>query len=122
MLLNHRLTGLGARASVPKVWVEYMRHAYKFRPEWACGARSFARTIGIVLVALEPGVTAGGAVVLPFVDRPPGQSSMAARPLAAPAVALADKKVTKKHHVATHCAWHGGPLEPLPGEYHMNGI
>ena len=59
MLLNHRLTGLGARASVPKVWVEYMRHAYKFRPEWACGARSFARTIGIVLVALEPGVTAG---------------------------------------------------------------
>jgi len=99
-----------------------MRHAYKFRPEWASPARSFARTIDIVLVALAAGATAGGAVVFSFVDRPPGQSSMAARPLAAPAVALADKKVTKKHHVATHCAWHGGPLGPLPGEYRMNGI
>jgi len=168
-MLEHRFQRFG---------LSDMRHAYKFRPEWAYPARSFARTTGIVIVALAVGATAGSAVVFSFVDRPPSHSSVAARSLGVsiqaaptlpgetpkaqpdprvvvrsesakesrtdgsaiddraatagaapspvaekpPVVASADKKVTKKRHVATHYAWHGGPLGPLPGEYHMNAI
>lgn len=36
------------------------------------------------------------------------------------AVAPADKKATKKHHVATRYAWRAGSLGLLPGAYHMN--
>jgi hypothetical protein len=184
-----------------------MRHAYSLRPDWAYPASSFPRIIGVVLVALAVGATAGATVVFSFIDRPTGQTSVAARSLAAPfqaasilsgetpkvqpdlrltvqsestnepqtdghvesgvagtpgigsatpaaartaalaeagpatgdvaakaraapppiaekppVVAPANKKVAKKHHLATRYAWRAGPLGLLPGEYHNNGI
>jgi hypothetical protein len=59
-----------------------MRRAYDFSPDWAYPAPSLTRTIGIVLVALAVGATAGSTVVFFFADRPAGQPSVAPRPLA----------------------------------------
>jgi hypothetical protein len=61
-----------------------MRHAYGSSPQWAYPVSSFPRTIGIVLVALAVGAIAGATVVFSFVDRPPGQPSVAARSPAVP--------------------------------------
>ena len=184
-----------------------MRDAYGLSPEWARPASSFPRTMGIVLIALAVGATAGATLVFSFVDQPAGQTSVTARSLAPqiqaastfsdetpkaqrdqrvavqngsaneagtdgpveggvagtpsiglatpasagtaalaeagpatddvaaraevapspgaekpPVVAPADKKATKKNHVATRYAWRTGPFGVLPGEYHMNGI
>ncbi len=197
-----------ARASVLEV-LSNMRHASSFRPEWACPAASFMRAIGVVLVALAVGATAGATVVFSLVDQPVGQTSAAALSLTLPiqaastlssetqtaqpdlrvsvpsgsananasatdrqveshaaatlsirsttpepassaalaeagpatgnleakagaapssvaekppVVAPADKKVTKKHHVAARYAWRGGPFGLPPGQYHVNGI
>ena len=200
------------RISLPSAWVGWrvsvlkhrlwtiessdMRHAYGLSPEWARPASSFPRTMGVVLVALAVGATAGATLVFSFVDQPAGQTSVTARSLAPqiqaastfsdetpkaqrdqrvavqngsaneagtdgpveggvagtpsiglatpasagtaalaraevapspgaekpPVVAPADKKATKKNHVATRYAWRTGPFGVLPGEYHMNGI
>jgi hypothetical protein len=59
-----------------------MRHAFGLSPEWAHPASSFPRTMGIVLVALAVGATAGATVVFSFVDQPAGQTSVTARSLA----------------------------------------
>lgn len=56
-----------------------MRHAYSLRPEWAYTASSFPRTIGVVLVTLAVGTTAGATVVFSLVDGSAGQTSMTVR-------------------------------------------
>ena len=78
-----------------------------------------ARTAGLAETESAPGDVVARAGVAP--------SSVAEKlPIVAapdkPALASADKKVTKKHHVAMRYAWRGSAFGPLPGEYHMNGI
>jgi len=62
-----------------------MHRANNFDPEWGyvAGANSFARTVGIVLVATAIGATAGAGVVVSLVDLPTGQVSVAAHTSAA---------------------------------------
>ena len=63
-----------------------MRHAKNFHPEWGflAPAPSFMRTLRTVLVATAVGATAGGGLVLSFVDHSAGQTSVAERTLVRP--------------------------------------
>jgi hypothetical protein len=70
-----------------------------------------ARTAALAEAGPATDDVAARAEVVP----PPGAEKP---PVAAPA----DKKATKKHHVATRYAWRTGPFGVLAGEYHMNGI
>jgi hypothetical protein len=63
-----------------------MRHGQNFHPEWGCltPAPSFIRTMRTVLVATAVGATAGGGLVLSFVDHSAGQASVAEHTLVRP--------------------------------------
>jgi hypothetical protein len=66
-----------------------MRYAKNFHLEWGflAPAPSFMRTLRTVLVATAVGATAGGGLVLSFVDHSAGQTSVAERTLVRPPTA-----------------------------------
>jgi len=63
-----------------------MRHAGNFNPEWGyiAPAPNFLRTARVFVVAAAIGATASAAVVFSLMDRPPAETSVAARTLVQP--------------------------------------
>ena len=63
-----------------------MRYNPNFHPEWGylAPAPNFIRTARIVFIAVAVGGIAGAGVVLSLVERPVGETSVAARTLARP--------------------------------------
>jgi len=94
-----------------------MRYDANFHPEWGYLAPSpnFVRTARIVFIAVAVGGMAGGGVVLSLVERPVGETSVAARTLSRPVEAASVPAGTPRAaQVNTQAAIQNQPAKPAP--------
>jgi hypothetical protein len=94
-----------------------MRYNANFHPEWGylAPAPNFIRTARIVFIAVAVGGTAGAVVVLSLVERPVGETSVAARTLARPVEAASVPAGTPRAaQVNTQAAIQNQPAKPAP--------
>ena len=87
-----------------------MRSTGNFHPEWGylAPSSSFIRTARTALFAVVVGGIAGAAVVLPLVERPAGESSVAARTL----VASAPVDTLRAAQITPQAAIQDQPMKP----------
>jgi hypothetical protein len=94
-----------------------MRYNANFHPEWGYLAPSpnFVRTARIVFIAVAVGGMAGAGVVLSLVERPVGDTSVAARTLVRPVEAASVPAGTPRAaQVNTQAAIQNQPAKPAP--------
>jgi hypothetical protein len=94
-----------------------MRSTGNFHPEWGylAPAPSFIRTARIVFIAVAVGGMAGASVVFSLVERPVGETSVAARTLARPVEAASVPVGTPRAaQMNTQAAIQNQPTKPAP--------
>jgi hypothetical protein len=93
-----------------------MRSTRNFHPEWGYLAPSanFIRTARISLIAVVVGGIAGASIVLPLVERPADEISVAARTLSRPGEGASVPVGTPPTQVKMQAAIQDQPMKPVP--------